>query len=76
MMGDFARNIRATTHERGKMNDTTVRPHPRPLSRTDAFNNEFTYKTQPTDVLEKRVPKKDELKKNRETDPLRQGDSR
>jgi hypothetical protein len=39
MMGDFARNIRATTHERGKMNDTTVRPHPRPLSRTDAFNN-------------------------------------
>jgi hypothetical protein len=68
MMGDLARNIRATTHERGKMKDTTVRPHPRPLSRTDAFNDEFTYKTQPTDVLEKRVPKKKRVKEKARRD--------
>ena len=58
MMGDFARDVRATTHERGKMKDTTVRPHPRPLARADAFNDEFTYKTQPKRFTRLRVARR------------------
>ena len=52
MMGDFARNIRATTHERGKMKDTTVRPHPRPLSRRTRLITNLRIKPNPNGSLD------------------------